>query len=117
MRPVPLKLALFSFAAVGLLVWVMNLPASAEDQPSPELLKFGKELFITKEKLGVKYACILCHQREKAIKKSALLKVGGKLPEVINLHILEKAKGSQPLAVESSEMKALMAYIRHEHSI
>lgn len=93
-----------------------NAQDSAEEKPSPELLKLGKEIFNTKERLGVKYACILCHQQEKAIKKSALAKLGDKLPEIINLHILEKAKG-KPIAPDSQEMKALEAYIRYEHSV
>lgn len=95
----------------------MGISVAIEEQPSAELLKLGKELFTTKEHLGVKYACILCHQKEKAIKKSDVEKLGDKLPDVINLHLLEKAKGTQPLTKDSQEMKALEAYIRYEHSI
>ncbi len=87
------------------------------EEPAPEQIAFGRELFNAKEKLGVKFACILCHKQEKAIKKTSLDKLGDKLPEVINLHILEKAKGTKPLARDSEEMKALEAYIRHEHSV
>ena len=87
------------------------------ERPSPELLKLGKELFTTKDRLGTKYACILCHQKEKAIKKSSLAKLGDKLPEAINARLLKESKGTKPLARNSEEMKALEAYITHEQSV
>lgn len=65
--------------------------------------------------MGTKYACILCHQNEKVIKKSNLAKVGDKLPAVINKYLTEKAKG-RAIPADSLEMKALMAYITCEHS-
>ena len=91
---------------------------AANDIPSdvtPELIAQGKELFNHKEGLKVKFACILCHKQDKAIKKSDLQKAGDKLPAVINKYLTEKAKGPA-LAPDSDEMKALMAYIRYEHS-
>ena len=91
---------------------------AANDIPSdvtPELMAQGKELFNQKEGLKVKFACILCHKQDKAVKKSELQKIGDGLPAVINKYITEKAKGPV-LAAESEEMKALMAYIRYEHS-
>ena len=109
------KIFLFGFfllAAFGFFLWAED---PAADQPSPELIAQGRELFNHKEGLKVKFACILCHQKEKAIKKSALVKAGDKLPVVINQHITEKSKGN-PIPADSQEMKALMAYIRYEHS-
>lgn len=91
--------------------------SKAEEPPSSELLAYGRELFNTKEKLGVKFACILCHKQEKAIKKLNVQKLGDKLPEVINVHILQKAKGAKALDPASQEMRALVAYITHEHSV
>ena len=96
-----------------------NLPSAAKDalpaDVTPELIFQGKQLFNSKEGLKVKFACILCHQQEKAIKKSSLEKLGDKLPVIINKHITEKAKGPS-IPEDSQEMKALMAYIRYEHS-
>ena len=88
---------------------------AGQDAATPELIAKGRELFNKKEGLGVKYACILCHQQDKAIKKSSLAKIGGSLPAIINKHITEKSKG-KPLPADSEEMKALAAYIRYEHS-
>ena len=99
-------------AAFVFLLWAENVPA---DKPSPELIAEGRELFNSIKGLSVKYACILCHKQEKAIKKSVLEKLGDQLPVVINKHITEKAKGPA-IAADSEQMKALMAYIRYEHS-
>ncbi|MBI3306753.1 MAG: hypothetical protein HYZ84_02960 [Candidatus Omnitrophica bacterium] len=110
-----LKISLFSLllsAAFGFFLWAENVPA---DKPSPELITQGRELFNQKEGLKVKFACILCHKQEKAIKKSSVEKLGDKLPVIINKHITEKSKG-QAIREDSQEMKALMAYIRYEHS-
>ena len=117
MKTEKLKLVLFATLAFIFVTAEISTVSAIEEKPSPELLKLGNELFNTKEKLGVKFACILCHKQEKAIKKTSLAKLGDKLPEVINLHILEKAKGAKPLALDSEEMKALEAYIRYEHSV
>lgn len=91
--------------------------ASAEapaDKAPAELIAKGRDLFNNKEGLQVKYACILCHKQNKAVKASAVQKAGDKFPSVINKYIVKKSKG-KPLAEDSEEMKALMAYIRHEH--
>ncbi len=103
-------LGLFLLTAFGFFLWAEN-PADN----SPELIAQGRELFNHKEGLKVKFACILCHQQEKAIKKSSLEKIGDKLPVIINKHITEKSKG-QAIPADSEQMKALMAYIRYEHS-
>ena len=110
-----LKISLFSLflsAVLGLFLWAENVPA---DKPSPELMAQGRELFNQKEGLKTKFACIMCHRQEKAIKKTEVEKAGDKLPVIINKYITGKAKGTA-LAVDSQEMKALMAYIRYEHS-
>ena len=102
------------FSFIGLNAFLQ----AANDIPSdvtPELIAHGKELFNQKEGLKVKFACILCHKQDKAIKKSDLQKAGDKLPAVINKYITTKAKGPV-LAPDSEEMKALIAYIRYEHS-
>ncbi len=91
------------------------VPAFAAEAPSPELLSQGRDLFNKKDGLGVKFACILCHQKEKAIKLSHVEKAGDGLPTVINKYITTKSKGA-PLAADSEKMKALMAYIRFEHA-
>jgi cytochrome c len=85
------------------------------EEPSPELIAYGEALFTTK-KLGAKYECLLCHKGEKAIERSKVLMLGDKLPDVINDHLLKKAKG-KPIARDSEEMRALVAYITHKHSI
>ena len=110
-----LKMYLFSvflFAAFGFFLWAEITPA---EKPSAELITQGRELFNRKEGLNIKFACILCHQQEKVIKKSSLDKLGDKLPLIINKHITEKSKG-RAIPADSQEMKALMAYIRYEHS-
>ena len=104
----------FSLAAIFGLGAISGV--SSDEKPSPELMALGKELFLAKDRLKVKYACILCHQQEKAIKKSEALKWGDKLPEVINKYLVEKAKG-KALAEDSEEMRALVAYILYEHSV
>ncbi len=103
-------LGLFLLTAFSFFAWAEN-PADN----SPELIAQGRELFNHKEGLKVKFACILCHKQEKAIKKSDVEKAGDKLPSVINKYITEKAKG-QAIPADSDQMKALMAYIRYEHS-
>lgn len=112
------------FKVVGLITIVLSIFAvnvflnAADEIPAdvtPELLAQGKDLFNHKEGLKVKFECILCHKQDKAIKKSELKKLGDKLPAVINKYLTKKSKGSA-LAADSQEMKALMAYIRYEHS-
>lgn len=88
----------------------------AEEAPSEELLKKGETLFMTKEGLGVKFQCLLCHKGEKAISRAEVLKLGDKLPDEINGQIIKQAKG-KPIPKESEEMKALSAYILHRHSV
>ena len=90
------------------------VPAGAEEK-DVELIAYGRDLFNNKGVNGSKFACILCHKGEKVIKKSAIAKLGDKLPDYINKQLIEKAKG-KPLAKDSREMKALEAYIVHEHS-
>lgn len=99
-------------------VWGNLQSAAGPVLPSdvtPELIAQGKALFNSKDGLHTKYACILCHQQQKAVKKSELAKIGDKLPLIINQYITTKAKG-KAIAADSAEMKALMAYIRYEHS-
>lgn len=88
---------------------------AAQEKPSPELIREGEALFNQKESFQSKFACILCHKGEKAIKRDKVLKRGGSLAEVINKQIVVKSKG-KPVAAGSHEMKALIAYIIHEHS-
>ncbi len=109
------KLFLFGMvltAGLGIYAWAEGMPV---EKPSAEIIAKGKELFNAKEGLKVKFACILCHKGEKAIKASSVEKAGDKLPNVINKYITQKSKG-QALAADSAEMQALMAYIRYEHS-
>ncbi len=106
---------MLALGAAGALAYAE--PAGTAAKPSEEELKLGRELFNQKQPLEVKFACILCHQKEKAIKHDKAVQLGDKLPEVINLHITEKAKGSKRLDKESKEMKALIAYILNEHSV
>ena len=117
MKKVPLSVLLLFYLIAATLAFLPWKGSEAGEPSSPELLALGRELFNTKEKLGVKFACILCHKQEKAIKKSSVEKLGDKLPEVINLHILQKAKGTKALDPASKEMQALVAYITHEHSV
>lgn len=102
---------------VGFFIWGSLQSASGQALPAdvtPELIAKGKVLFETKDGLGTKYACILCHKADKAVKKSAVIKAGDKLPVVINKYITTKSKG-KAIAADSEEMKALEAYIRYEH--
>ena len=111
------KLALLAVTGVTLVFLVSRTSNALDTRPTPELLKQGKGLFYqTKDKLGAKFNCILCHQKEKAIKHVEAVKLGDKLPDVINAHLVEKSKG-KPLAKDSQEMKALTVYILNEHSI
>lgn len=107
-----MKRILFSFILLS--AFASSLYA-VETAPTPELLTQGRELFNKKEGLGAKFACILCHQKDKAIQKSKLEKIGDNLPVIINKYLTEKSKGPA-LAAESEKMKALMAYIRYEHA-
>lgn len=86
-------------------------PAAA---PPQALIDKGRELFTSKDALGGKFACILCHKNDKAVKKSTIQKLGDKLPLAINKNLTERAKGKK-LAEDSEEMQALVAYMRHEH--
>ena len=109
----------FAASCVVLLLWFglvsKSVQSSPEEKPSPELIAKGKKLFNSKEGLGTKYACILCHQKEKTLKRSKILQAGDGLPDLINKSLTEKAKG-KPLDRNSEEMKALVAYITYEHS-
>ena len=105
--------ALF-FTILAVAFSAMLYAASAET-PDPVLITKGRDLFNAKEGLGVKFACIMCHKNDKAIKKSSVQKLGDKLPASINKYITTKAKG-KALAANSPEMQALVAYIRYEHS-
>lgn len=105
---------LFVIGVMGFGFWAVA--SEAEKAASPELIARGKELFTSTKSLGTKYACILCHQKEKVIKRSEILKAGDSLPDMINKYLLEKAKGAKPLDKNSAEMKALAAYILYEHS-
>lgn len=107
------SLALFF---LGGFPFVAGAAETSTEKPSPELLARGEELFMKKEPLGTKYACILCHKGEKAIEKAKVTLLGDKLPDVINDYLVKKAKG-KPIAKDSEEMKALAAYISHKHSV
>ena len=105
----------FLIFLAALLAGLSGASAQAPADKAPaELIAKGRDLFNNKEGLQVKYACILCHKQNKAVKAAAVQKAGDKLPAVINKYIVKKSKG-KPLAENSEEMKALMAYIRHEH--
>lgn len=109
----------FKTTALGLIaVFVLAgvLLAGSEEKSVPEFIARGEELFMKKEGLGVKYACIMCHKQEKAIQRSKVELAGDGLPDVINKYVLEKAKG-KPLARDSEDMKALIAYVKYKHSI
>jgi len=117
-----MKLKIFLFFSalfITLVLWLglvsKNAESAPDEKPSPELIAKGRELFYAKEGLGTKYACILCHQKEKAIKRSKVLQAGDGLPDLINKSLVERAKGKS-LDKNSEEMKALMAYILYEHS-
>ncbi len=110
------KMKRFKTAALlTLAITLFAAPLFAEGEASPELIAKGRDLFNNKEGLKVKFACILCHKGDKAIKKSDVDKVGEKLPSVINKYLTTKSKGAA-LAADSEEMKALAAYIKNEHS-
>ena len=102
-------------AAVFFIVGFAVLCGAVDDKPSPELIAKGKELFTVKTGLGTKLACILCHQGDKAIPRAKVEQLGDALPDEINKYIVEKAKGTA-LPKDSEQMKALAAYILHEHS-
>lgn len=108
------KTVLFIF--LSLLSFLFLRAVSYAEEPSPELISRGEELFTTKEPLGIKYACIVCHKGSKAIERSKVEKAGEGLPAVINKYIVEKSKG-KPLTKDSEEMRALMAFIKYKHSI
>lgn len=103
---------LLSFSFLFLLFAVT---AAAEEAPSAELLAKGNELFNKKEGLGIKYACIMCHKQDKAVKLAKIQKAGDKLPSVINGYIVKKSKG-KAIPADGEQMKALMAYIKYEHA-
>lgn len=92
------------FFCIGL----TGIAFSAEDEA---LVAKGKELFNSKEGLGVKVACILCHKGDKAVPSEKVQQLGDVLPDTINKYVVEKAKGTA-LAKDSAEMKALEAYLR-----
>lgn len=104
------------FVAVAVACAVVWSGAVLAEAPSADLIKQGEQLFNTKEGLGVKFACIMCHKGQKAVKKSEVEKLGATLPDVINEYIVKKAKGTA-IAKDSEQMKALVAYITNEHSI
>ncbi len=104
--------ALFSFLVFASQAQAVETPAA---KPSPELMAKGRALFNSKEGLKIKFACILCHKQDKAVKLSKIEKLGDKFPTVINKYIVGKSKG-KALAADSEEMKALMAYIQFEHA-
>jgi len=111
-------LYLIVICAVGFLSG-MGRPSFAQEpaaRPEDSVIAQGRELFNSKEGLGVKYACISCHKGDKVIKKSMVAKLGDKLPSSINKYITGKAKGEKALEADSAEMEALMAYIRYEHA-
>ena len=110
-----LKMSLMGLVLSAAFVFFLRAESIPAGKPSPELIAEGRELFNSNKGLGVKYACILCHKQDKAIKKSSLEKLGDKLPVIINKHITEKAKGPA-IPADGEQMQALMAYIRYEHS-
>lgn len=103
------------FAALLALFCLTSTAYADAAAPSPELIAKGRDLFNKKEGLGVKFACILCHAKDKAIKQSDIAKAGDKLPAVINKYVTQKSKGPA-LDPASENMQALMAYIKHEHA-
>lgn len=115
-----LKVNLFGilvFAGVLFTFSFTHAASPQDDDASQALIAKGRELFNAKEGLGVKFACILCHKNDKAIKRVEIEKLGSGLPDMINQQIVKKAKGTVQLAKDSEEMKALVAYIKNEHSI
>lgn len=105
------KLILTSFILTAAVLAPLAYAADA----SSELIAQGRDLFNKKEGLGSKFACILCHKADKAIKLSDVNKAGEGLPAVINKYLTQKSKGPA-LAADSEKMKALIAYIKYEHA-
>ncbi|MBI4550179.1 MAG: hypothetical protein HY714_04565 [Candidatus Omnitrophica bacterium] len=105
----------FMIFNVGLVVFALSTGLSFGEDPNPELVAKGRELFNAKEGLGVKFACIMCHKGAKAVKKAKVEALGDQLPSVINKYIVTKGKGKE-IAPGSPEMQALIAYIKLEHS-
>ena len=104
------------FSFIGLNAFLQAANETIPPDVSPELIAKGRDLFNNKGGgLNNKFACILCHKADKAIEKTKVEKAGDNLPSIINKYLTEKSKGPA-LAPESEEMKALMAYIRYEHS-
>ena len=104
-----------AFVMLGMLffcIHVIPMSFAAEDEA---LVAKGKELFESKEGLGTKITCILCHKGGKAISTEKVQQLGDTLPDVINKYVVEKAKGTE-LAKDSEEMKALVAYLRSGQS-
>ncbi len=116
-----IKIRSFLFALALLTLFILPLrsvPSGAQEAPAadPALLDRGRALFNAKEGLGTKFACILCHKQEKAIKRSVVEKLNdADLAKVINQQLLKKAKGPKPIAADGPDMQALIAYIRQEH--
>lgn len=116
-----MKIKSFLLASVFLTLCLLpfqSVPCDAQEAQTtdPALLTRGRELFHAKEGLGTKFACILCHKQEKAIKRSVVEKLSdADLAKVINQQLLKKAKGPKPIAADGPEMQALIAYIRQEH--
>ena len=104
------------FSFIGLNAFLQAANETIPPDVSPELIAKGRDLFNNKGGgLNNKFACILCHKGDKAIEKTKVEKAGENLPAIINKYLTEKSKGPA-LAPQSEEMKALMAYIRYEHS-
>lgn len=110
------KPTLFIFLSFLVFSFLAGASYAEEGKPSPELIARGEELFLKKEPLGVKYACMLCHKGPKAIERSKIDLAGDNLPDVINKYMVEKAKGKS-IPKDSEEMKALVAFIKYKHSI
>ena len=108
-------LVFFFILLTGLVSGFLIAAETAADTASPELIAQGRDLFNKKEGLKVKFACILCHKDDKAVKASHVAKAGDKLPVVINKYLTKKSKG-KALAEDSPEMQALIAYIKYEHA-
>ena len=97
------------------MVFVLSGTAAGEDAPAPEVMARGRDLFNKKEAIKAKYACILCHQKDKTLERAKILKLGDQLPAVINKYLTKKSKGA-PFPADSEDMKAIIAYIKYEHS-
>lgn len=101
-------------AIFGILFLVL-FPVFSFAEGDPALIANGRELFNNKEGLSVKYACITCHKQNQAVKLAKVKNLGEKFPSVINKYLTSKSKG-KALGPASEEMKALQAYILHEHA-